>query len=395
MRSDFQAPVHGQIWLFGAEILHKPIPRIVFISLAKRCWLAFFTMSARRRARCRLGRDREERRIGSSHEKVQIARSRSRHLYRKHFLHVQTDRSNKRDTSYLFLTAFNYSNENIRMREEIATLKDTQTSQECGRRLRHRKKFFGDSSSFRTQSFRGERRFLEHCRPASIAGLRLKHKNAGNHIYRPHVEPRCQLALRARHFQYRWSWRNSADEDKLGKSGREHHWRLLDRRWQHISIWRLERFHQRGQMLYGLSGGPQCLRTPKKQQSNDEQQQQPNVFAAREVKGILDVPSEDEDYEAIVRNAERNLERLASPAMPCTTSQLTTPCTECGRRPHAESGGQNSRVCRRPNTWIHTRTTSQSEDIIRCITTGRFACRDQFRRRWRKNFDGQEVAQAQ
>ena len=50
---------------------------------------------------------------------------RTAHQRKLYVRHVLTDRSNKRNTSYLALTAFNFFSKKIRIREQTPTLKDT------------------------------------------------------------------------------------------------------------------------------------------------------------------------------------------------------------------------------------------------------------------------------
>ena len=75
------------------------------------------------------------------------------------------------------------------------------------------------------------------------------------------------------------------------------------------------------------------------EEEEEEEEEGTKRDAARELRDIFGAP-EDEEYEDIVQNADGKLERPVSPALPRITSLPATPCTECGRRLHAESGGR-------------------------------------------------------
>ena len=53
----------------------------------------------------------------------------------------------------------------------------------------------------------------------------------------------------------------------------------------------------------------------------------------------FDVFPQDEVYGELGQNAGREQERPASPAMPCITSMIATPCAKCGSNPRLRAGG--------------------------------------------------------
>ena len=72
------------------------------------------------------------------------------------------------------------------------------------------------------------------------------------------------------------------------------------------------------------------------------------------------------------RNATRTLARPASPVVPCTTSKLTTPCTECWRPPRRKRKGDTTRLHTTTVYWkqrathssIHTRIAERGHNSI-------------------------------